>query len=197
MTINDMNMLAIHGTAGAADGWPIAAWAAEAVAFACLLAAAGIDIVDRIIPNYLVIAVMIAGVALRLLASPVTLWLSLAVYVVALGLVGILASRQLLGWGDAKLIAAVTLLAPAGGVVALLLAIALAGGVLACVYLAARYVLRRRTPSSGQLPATPPLGLSAILDKERARILADEPMPYAVAILGGVAYQMALETVRW
>lgn len=197
MNINDVNMLAVHGTAGATGGWPMAAWAAEAVAFACLLAAAGIDVMDRIIPNHLVVAVMFAGLALRLLASPNTLWLSLAVCVVALGMLGLLASRLLLGWGDAKLIGAVTLLAPPDGVVPLLLAITLAGGVLACAYLAARYVLHRSAPSSGQPPATPPLGLTGMLNKERARILADEPMPYAVAILGGVAYHMAIETVRW
>jgi prepilin peptidase CpaA len=197
MNIADVNMLAIHGTAGPTGGWPIATWAAEAVVFACLVAAAGIDIMDRIIPNRLVVAVMIAGFALRLLTSPGTVWLSLAVYAVALGMLGVLASWLLVGWGDVKLIAAVTLLAPPQSVVPLLLAITLAGGVLACVYLAARHVLRRSASSSGQQPAVPLIGLAGILDKERARILADEPMPYAVAILGGAAYHLAIETMRW
>jgi prepilin peptidase CpaA len=176
--------------------WPMSTWAIEVAAFACLLAAAAADIMARIIPNRLVLAVMIAGFALRLLASPRMLWASLAVWVVVLGLLGVLASYAVLGWGDAKLIAAVTLLVPPGEVASLLPAIAIAGGVLACAYLAAWRVFRHTTPSCVQSPDITRRGLAGILDREHARILAKEPMPYALAVLGGVVYQTASEAVR-
>jgi prepilin peptidase CpaA len=176
--------------------WPMTAWATEAAAFACLLAAAANDIMARIIPNRLVLAVMIAGFSLRLLPGPGMLWASLAVWAVVLGLLAVPASYAVLGWGDAKLIAAVTLLVPPGEVVSLLPAIAIAGGVLACAYLAARQVLRYTTPPCVQSPGIPRPGLAGILDREHARILAKEPMPYALAVLGGVAYQTASEAVR-
>jgi prepilin peptidase CpaA len=176
---------------------PMATWATEAAVVACLVAAAASDIAGRIIPNPLVLAVMIGGFALRLVAAPSMLWLSLAVWAVVFGILGLLASHNWLGWGDVKLIAAVTLLVPPSGVVSLLLAIAIVGGMLACVYLAAQYVLRHSAPSSGQPPGTPPRGVAGILNKERARMWANKPMPYAVAILGGVAYHIAIETVRW
>ena len=177
--------------------WPMAAWAIEATLVACLVAAAVSDIAGGIIPNPLVLAVMIGGFALRLVAAPSMLWLSLAVWAIVFGILGLLASHNWLGWGDVKLIAAVTLLVRPGGVMSLLLAIAIVGGMLACAYLAARNVLRRSEPSSGQPTGTPPRGLTGILNKERARIRASKPMPYAVAILGGVAYHIAIETVRW
>ncbi len=173
----------------------VAIWVLGGLAAASLLTMAAADIRERIIPNRLVLAVMGAGFALRLLASPSEALISVIIWVCVLGGFGFLASRSLIGWGDAKMIPAVTLLAAPGEVPALIAAIAISGGVLALVYLAAQTALRRagsdRTATRPHpLPGSrvPALrGLLNVLDIERARILAREPMPYGVAILGGVA----------
>jgi prepilin peptidase CpaA len=161
------------------------------VASGCLLAAAAADVRDRLIPNRLVLAITIAGVALRLLAAPRLLWLSLMIWAAAVAVLGFLAGRDLLGWGDVKLIAAVTLLFPPEAAVPLVLAIAIAGGVLACCTLAVRRAL-----GADRSPAKPRRGLAGVLHHEAARIRAREPMPYAVAVLGRVAWQTATEALR-
>ncbi len=106
----------------------------------------------------------------------------------------LLASRDLVGWGDAKLIAAVAVAVPVDRLPTLLLAIALAGGLLSCLYLASRMVLQRIAAPVGPVRPDPerlPL-LFRLACRERARILTGEPMPYAVAIFGGVAYTLAM-----
>ncbi len=97
----------------------------------------------RIIPNRLVLLVLASGIALRLLSAPSPLWLGLLGPIAVLLALGLLASHNLVGWGDAKLITAVSVAVPADRLLTLLLAIALAGGLLSCLYLAARCVLRR------------------------------------------------------
>jgi prepilin peptidase CpaA len=181
---------------------------------ACLSVAVATDLASRIIPNRLVLLVLCAGIALRLLSGPGSLWLGVLGPVAVLMTMALLASRDLVGWGDAKLIAAVSVAVPADRLPTLLLAIALAGGLLSCLYLASRYLLRRAPgpayalpgPVASSLPARgadegsrvsllpSPTWLSAIprvAARERARILAGEPMPYAVAIAGGVLYTLA------
>ncbi len=176
--------------------WTLARWALEGTAFACLLAAAATDFTDRIVPNRLVLAIMIAGIGMRLMSATSIWWLSVGVWAVTLAVLGSLATRNILGWGDVKLIAAVTLLVPPHKVLPLLVSIALAGGVLACLYLGARRLVRRRHASP--LPLANPSRWTALglLRRESTRLRANEPMPYAVAVLGGVALQTAIETMR-
>jgi prepilin peptidase CpaA len=173
--------------------WSLMPWILAGAVLACLLAAASTDVLSRTIPNRIVLVVMVSGIGLRLLAVPTSLWVSLLAAIAVLVVLGILAAYDLIGWGDAKLIAAVTLAVPPGSVVPLLLAIVLAGGLLSCVYIAARTVLRRTRWLAG--PAEPQSYdagvLGRLVHREGARILADEPMPYALAIVGGVAYAMA------
>lgn len=176
--------------------WPMATWAAGIVVFACLLVAAVTDVRDRIIPNRLVLAVMAVGVGLRLLADAGVPWPSLAIWGLTAGVFGALATYAVIGWGDAKMIAAVTLLVPPHDVIPLLLAIAIAGGVLAMTYLAMGRVLRSRPELPPDAAASSRPGMVGLWNKERAKIRAKEPMPYAVAVLGGLAYQTAIETVR-
>jgi prepilin peptidase CpaA len=173
--------------------WPTIAWVPEGMILACLMVAVATDLASRIIPNRLVLLVLACSIALRLLSAPNLLWLGLAGPVAVAAALGLLASRDLVGWGDAKLITAVSVAVPPDRLLTLLFAIALAGGLLSCLYLASRLVLRRIATAAGPVP--PDLErlpwLSRIANHERARILAGEPMPYAVAIFGGVACTLA------
>jgi prepilin peptidase CpaA len=151
------------------------------------------DVARRIIPNRLVLLVLACGVTLRLLSPPSPLWLGILGPVAVLIALGLLASRDFIGWGDAKLITAVSVAVPPDRLLTLLMAIALAGGVLACLYLASRTLLRRTAVPAGPAWAVPerPSPLLRLASRERARILANEPMPYAVAILGGALFTLA------
>ena len=172
---------------------PTIAWVPEGMILACLSVAVATDLASRIIPNRLVLLVLACGIALRLLSAPSPLWLGLLGPIAVLLALGLLASRDLIGWGDAKLITAVSVAVPPDRLLTLLMAIALAGGLLSCLYLACRFLLRRTTAPAG--PAWPaPERLSPLLQlasRERARILAGEPMPYAVAIFGGAVFTLA------
>jgi prepilin peptidase CpaA len=173
--------------------WAAIAWFLACIILACLVVAIATDLARRIIPNSLVLIVLGCGLALRLACGPWPLFASfLSASAVFAGL-GLLAAYDLLGWGDAKLITAVTFIVPVDRVAPLLLAIALAGGLLSCVYLAVRFALRRVAP----IPRLPEVASSRTWDpwrlarREGARILTNEPMPYAVAIFGGVAFGLA------
>ena len=100
---------------------------------AALLTAAVIDLKCRIVPNRLVIVIAGGGVALRLLSSPGLIWVSLLVAAAFFVVLGRLSHHDWIGGGDAKLIAAVTLLAPPAGIGKLLFDITLAGGLMSCV----------------------------------------------------------------
>ena len=102
-----------------------------------LVATAGIDLRRRIIPNELVALVAVGGVALNGLLRPGSILLSLLFCLVVLLALLVFAHFNVLGAGDAKLIAAATLLVPPERIGLLLLAIALAGGLLSGVYLVA------------------------------------------------------------
>ncbi|MFZ4406664.1 MAG: prepilin peptidase [Paracraurococcus sp.] len=147
-----------------------------------LLAAALHDIAARTIPNALCLAVALAGLAARAWADELApaLFAALAVFLVAL-----LAWRcRVMGGGDVKLLAACALLAPSGAVPSLVLAVALAGGVLALGYLA----LRRLVPA----PAVArPAGLAGrALRAEAWRIRRRGPLPYGVAIALGTFFTL-------
>jgi len=148
------------------------------------------DLARRIIPNGLVLVVLGCGIGLRLFAGPWPLLASLCGALAVFAAVGALAAYDLLGWGDAKLIAAVTFIVPVDRVIPLLLAIALAGGLLSCLYLTARSALRCLSPLARPERGEPARGwtLRGLIRREGSRILANEPMPYAVAVLGGVAF---------
>lgn len=173
--------------------WLVITWALAGISMVCLSAAIVTDLTCRIIPNGLVIIVLGCGAGLRLESG----WWPLAESLLSGGAVfavaGLLAAYDLFGWGDAKLITAVTLIVPVDHVISLLLAIAVAGGLLACLYLAARFILRRTSASPPQLAAESGnrWNLRQLMRREGARILANEPMPYAFAVLGGVAFGLA------
>jgi len=159
----------------------------------CLLVAIATDLTSRIIPNRLVIVALGCGVGLRLLSGPWSLLASLLCAIAILAALSPLAANDLLGWGDAKLIVAVSFAVPAHHVLSLLLAIAMAGGLVSCLYLAARVLLRRAVfvHSGVDLELGLRRALHRLVRREGARILANEPMPYALAVFGGVAYGFA------
>jgi prepilin peptidase CpaA len=160
------------------------------VVVACLMVAVSTDLALRIIPNTVVVVVMACGLGARALSGPYPLMLSVLSATGTLAVLSVLGGYGLLGWGDVKLIAAVTLIVPANHVAALLFGIILAGGVLSCCYLCARFVLRR-VPASTRGDAGAWV-LGRLAHRESARIRTNEPMPYAFAILGGVAYGLAI-----
>lgn len=132
------------------------------------------DIAARTIPNALSLAIAALGLAAHLLAgdAPPALLAALGVF-----LLGILAWRcGVMGGGDVKLLAACTLLAGPATAPDLLLAVALAGGVLALVYLGLRPLL---APPAARRPASL---LARALRAEAWRIRRGGPLPYAVAI---------------
>lgn len=176
------------------------------VSVMALLAATLVDLRHRIIPNRLVLVVAVCGVGRRLLAAPGLVWFDLLLAASIIVALGLLAHREWIGGGDVKLIAAVSLLFPlseAGGV---MLNIAVSGGLMGVAYLATRAIMTR-IPKPRVCPAERREGVQAVtedtmrgpehlLGGERMRISAGEPMPYAVAVLGGVTYRIVSEAVQ-
>ena len=157
----------------------LAAWLGEMIGLAI---AAASDVRRRIIPDRVVLLLAANGLAMRLSAPgwrPVAFSLSVAVAILLL--LGQVARLRLIGPGDAKLIATIAVFVPVRDVPTLLLAIALAGGVVSCVYLA----LRATFP----LAAIPERGaLLGALHREQRRIAAGMPLPYALAIFLGTGW---------
>jgi prepilin peptidase CpaA len=156
-----------------------------------LLWASATDLKMRIIPDEVVLLIALSGVALCLAAHPAQVWLSLlAAAAVFLG-AAFLCRSGMIGGGDVKLLAAVTLLFPPHETGTLLLEIALAGGVLSCAYLGASFMLKavplRRAPLDSQDGAA----LSRWFRLESERIASRKEVPYGIAILGGVIWHIA------
>jgi len=147
-----------------------------------LLAAALHDIAARTIPNRLCLGIALVGLVARTMAGDVLAGL------LASGLVFLLALLawrcRVMGGGDVKLLAACALLAPPAAVPGLILAVALAGGLLALGYLGLRPVLP--APVAGRPTALPARALRA----EAWRIRRGGPLPYAVAIALGTFFTL-------
>ncbi len=169
-------------------------WAAVLLVLA---AAAGIDLRRRIIPNESVVLVAAGGVALSVLSRPGSIFFSLLICLVVLLALLVFAHFNVLGAGDAKLIAATTLLVPPDRIGLLLFAIALTGGLLSGVYLAAFYSLkharavrRHGARTSGRHPAG---SFAQFRRAGHARMRSGYSLPYALAVLAGVALYLASE----
>jgi prepilin peptidase CpaA len=147
-----------------------------------LVAAALHDIAARTIPNGLSLAIACAGLLARATAN------ELLPGLVAAGLVFLLGWAawrcRVMGGGDVKLLAACTLLASPAAVPGLVLAVALAGGVLALAYLGLRPVVP--APALAR-PGT--LGARA-WRAEAWRIRRRGPLPYGVAIALGTFFTL-------
>ena len=170
------------------------------VALLLLAFSAATDLRDRIIFNEAVVLIAAVGIALGLVSRPGSMWVSLPISFALLCSLWPLVHYDFLGGGDAKLIAAVTLLVPPDRVGSLLIEIALAGGVLSALYLAAYHTLQRMRVAQGNASQVvdiwPTRGLANVLRNERSRIAAENSVPYALAVLGGVGVHIAVELYR-
>ncbi len=172
---------------------------------ASLLALAGSAVTDlrkRIIPDEFATLIAVCGLAmaLRLGTGQASIAL-LAAFCVFCSL-GVLAHYGAIGGGDVKLIAACCLLVQPDRIPLLLAEIALAGGVLSGGYLAGGWLLRRwpRTrpetrPETRRPPAdaAQPSAFRKWLRREGLRMAKGFPVPYALAVLGGVAVHLIRE----
>lgn len=148
-----------------------------------LLATAGArDVASRIVPNGIPAALLVLGTGFQALQGSL---LAAALLDGCVFLAAFLCWRR--GWiggGDVKLLGAAGMLVAPARLPAMMSSIALAGGVLALIYLALPLVL---TP-----PVAPrPVGrLARIARVERWRIARRYPLPYASAIAVGALFEM-------
>lgn len=155
-----------------------------------LAVAAVTDLRDRLVPDAAAAAVALIGIATTALTSPSTLGYSLAAAALLLLLLLIAARQTIIGGGDAKLLAAVSLAVPLHQIPAVLAAIALAGGVQALLYLAARFKRgghhhqAAANAEQRRISAT----LTWMFGREWDRARGRQPIPYAVPVLLGVVW---------
>lgn len=140
------------------------------------------DLKSRLIPNAVVLGVLAAGFGARVATDGALSWISLGVALAIFVPLALMAHRDVIGGGDAKMIAAVTLLVEPAHVPELLAAIILSGGVLA-----SGFWLARKVRASGPTPRASPSGPPPDLPTGSTPSADHEQLPYAVAILAGVA----------
>jgi prepilin peptidase CpaA len=158
------------------------------VAATALLFAAANDVALRIVPNGVSLIIAVAGIGLSALDH------QLFAALFGGGLVFAAAwycwRRGWIGGGDVKLLAACTLLVPPASVPQLILATAIAGGILALLYLALARLLPRpalpHTIPHRSASFRPPGLLGRVWRAERRRIRRGLSLPYACAIAAGV-----------
>lgn len=151
------------------------------LAASLLIMAAGFDVLTRLIPNAIPLALAALGLGLRLIDGSWP-WAMLAAGIV-FSLVLLCWLRGWMGGGDVKLLGACALLVPPLSVFSMLTAIGMAGGLLALLYLVARRLVPRPAP----IPAAQrPHGfVGRALRAERWRLARGTALPYAVAIAIG------------
>lgn len=148
---------------------------------ATLIAAAWSDLAVRRIPNAASAVVAVAGLALRAMEGPGPVATTLAAAGVLFILLFAGFARGVLGGGDVKLATAAALGLPPAGIWTLVVATALAGGVLSLGYILAHRL---------GLPRVRPLGathgiVTRVVAIERWRFNRRGPLPYGVAIAAG------------
>ncbi len=165
------------------------------VCIALLLAACLYDMIGRFIPNRLAAGLAICGIGLQAANG------RFAGALVSGGMVCLLAflcwRRGWMGGGDVKLLAAAATAIPLPLVPQFIAAVAIAGGLLALVYLAARTLVA----APGQARSTIPVSvtpspsvrrerhlLARFARIERWRIHRGCPLPYACAIAAGFLF---------
>lgn len=149
---------------------------------AILAYAAWTDLATRTIPDQLSLALLVLGLGTRLLEGPGAALSSLAAAVLVAVFFLFLHARGMIGGGDVKLIAALAVGIAPSALPDLIVAIALAGGVLGLLYLG----LARIMPRPALRPqAALPLRVALV---EANRIARRGPLPYAVAIAIGTVY---------
>ena len=150
-----------------------------------LLFAATTDIALRVVPNFVCLTLAVDGLIGRGVGYtlPISLLAMSCVFVPAV----VCWRHGLMGGADAKLLAAVSLLVPAGTVPSLVLAIAMSGGVLAACY----WALKRFTAFPKTVPCRQ--AFFRVLRAEQYRIHRGFSIPYATAIASGTLFIFARE----
>lgn len=144
---------------------------------ALLIAAALHDVAARTVPNW--IGALLASIGLVIQGMQGTLLFAIPAALAVFVCAAMCWRRGWMGGGDVKLLGAAALIVPPETIPALLCTTALAGGLLAFIYLAGRRRVRR--PVNGK-----PVSLVArAVRAERWRLRRGGPMPYAVAIACG------------
>jgi prepilin peptidase CpaA len=136
-----------------------------------------------------VIALAVAGAATRLLTSLSGLAISAALALLIFLLLALAHARGMLGGGDVKLAAATAIGLPAESIYRFIVQTSLAGGVLALLHLALRFVLRGSRPHALGRDASL---MRRVLSAEHWRIVRHGSLPYGVAIAcGGILAVLA------
>lgn len=154
-----------------------------------LMLAGACDVATRQVPNPIPVMLAALGAVLHVPSHDLILALgaSFAVFVV-----GALCWRQ--GWmggGDVKLLAAAAMLITPSRVPGLIMAVAMAGGLLAVLYLLLRAILGGAERQSLRATRSRRTGLPCrILRIEHWRIRRRAPLPYASAICAGAIFTL-------
>lgn len=160
--------------------------AVTATILALLGFAAWRDLATRTIPDLISVAITLVGAGSRLgdgwQALGFSVLLAVAVFLALLPF----HSRGLIGGADLKLLAALALGLSPLATYQLITATALAGGVLAGLYVVLRRVLTRAVPAPGPIgrQRSVPFRVAII---EAWRIRRGAPLPYGIAIAAGAA----------
>lgn len=154
------------------------------ILFILLLAAATEDAWRLRISNWSCLAILIAALIAMAVVGPTwRLWENFAIFAALVGLGTLLFSAGVLGGGDVKLLAVSALWFDFGGAVRMILAVAIAGGLLALILIALRRlpwsdtardrmpVLRRRGGIPYGVAIAAGALMTAILAREAARII--------------------------
>ena len=153
-------------------------WLALIVAI-LLLAAAAEDAVRLRISNLIVLLVLVGAIVAAAVTGPeLSLWQNLLVFLGLLGIGTPMFAAGKLGGGDVKLLAAVGLWFDFTGALWMIVAVALAGGVLALLVLILRSV-----------------GWSEELRRRVVLLRPGGGIPYGVAIAAGALITMALQRI--
>jgi prepilin peptidase CpaA len=145
-----------------------------------VLVAAANDIMRFEIPNWLCGLIVLMFPIAAMVSPQPTAWLShlaAAILILSVGL--IIFNFKIMGGGDVKLLAALAIWTGLGDLIDLLLATAIAGGLVAAILLAARYAAKRIASAGSDEPFYN--GPIRVLQK-------DAPMPYGVAIAMGTIF---------
>jgi len=139
------------------------------------------DIATRIVPNGIPLALAAVGIADSALHGRLALGLIAGVLV--FGFAFLCWRMRWIGGADVKLLGAAALLVPPTAVASLVLATAVAGGLLGLLYLLARRLIAA-PPSRGAAARHASL-LARVWRAERWRLHRGCPLPYACAIACG------------
>jgi prepilin peptidase CpaA len=148
-----------------------------------LLVAAVHDVIARTIPNWLALGLALLGIAQRAVTTSIPGGL-LAGFLI-FGLAALCWRRGWLGGGDVKLLGAASMMVAPSNVPAFICAVALAGGILALLYLFVRRFIVAESPSRPRGGFRRKAFVMRALHVERWRIQRGGPLPYACAIATG------------